>query len=48
MNNCNETECSHNSTYLAGGCTIFDKKLNLKTENQNYKNDELVLGHGNQ
>lgn len=48
MNNCNETECSHNCTYLTDGCTILNKKLNLKTENQNDKNDELVLRNGNQ
>ncbi|CAH1732409.1 unnamed protein product [Aphis gossypii] len=47
MNNCNETECSHNCTYLTDGCTILNKKLNLKTENQNDKNDELVLRNGN-
>lgn len=48
MNNCNETECLHNSTNLIDGCTVFDKKLDFKTENQNYKSDELVLGNENQ
>jgi len=48
MDNCIGAECIHNSNYLIDSCTIFNKKTNLKTENQHLKNDEQVLGNGNQ
>ncbi|XP_026819023.1 putative leucine-rich repeat-containing protein DDB_G0290503 [Rhopalosiphum maidis] len=47
MDNCIGEECKHNSNYMIDNCTIFNKKTNLKTENQNLKNDEQVLGNGN-